>query len=386
MQLFTWIVGLLLAAIWLHRLVDTALGMPRLVDISTPECDRSASARVSIVVPARNEAEHIEPALRSLLALDYPDYEVIAVNDRSTDATGEIMRRVAADSSDRLRVIEISELPPGWMGKTHAMWRAAQQASGEWILFTDADVIFRPDALRRAVAYADAEQADHLVLFPTHVLKTFGERMMIGFFQALFIFGHRPWKVADPKTKDHMGIGAFNLVRRSVYEAVGTYQALRLQVIDDMKLGEIIKLRGYRQRNVFGRDLLRLWWAKGALGVVDNLSKNFFALLHFSPKRAVGAIFLLLFLNLVPFVGLALAHRGARVPFAVAVAVIALVYLGQSWYSEVKTWFFIFHPVSTLMFAYIVLRSMVLTLHRGGVMWRGTLYPLDELKSGMAIK
>jgi glycosyltransferase involved in cell wall biosynthesis len=386
MQLFAWIIGLILAAIWGHRLVDTALGMPRLVDISTAEWDRGASARVSIIVPARNEAEHLGPSLRSLLALDYPDYEIIAVNDRSTDATGEIMRRVAADSTGHLRVIEISELPPGWMGKTHAMWRAGREASGDWILFTDADVSFHPDSLRRAVAYAEAEQADHLVLFPTHVLKTFGERMMIGFFQALFIFGHRPWKVADPKTKDHMGIGAFNLVRRSVYEAVGTYEALRLQVIDDMKLGEIIKLRGYRQRNVMGRDLLRLWWARGAMGVVDNLSKNMFALLHFSAKRALGAAVLLLFLNFIPFLGLVLAHGWARVPFAVSVLVIALVYLGESWYSDLSPFYFMMHPVSTVMFAYILLRSMFLTLRHGGVMWRGTLYPLDELKSGMAIE
>jgi glycosyltransferase involved in cell wall biosynthesis len=386
MHVFSWIIGILLAAIWVHRLVDTALGMPRLTDISTPEWDTRAATRVSIVVPARNEAQHLEPALRSLLALDYPDYQIIAVNDRSTDATGEVMRRIAVESNGRLRMIDVTDLPSGWMGKTHAMWRAAQEASGDWILFTDADVSFRQDALRRAVAYAEAKQADHVVLFPTHVLKSFGERMMIGFFQALFIFGHRPWKVADPKTKDHMGIGAFNLVRRSVYEAVGTYQALRLQVIDDMKLGEIIKLRGYRQRNVFGRDLLRLWWAKGAMGVVDNLSKNFFALLHFSRKRAIGATVLLLFLNFVPFLGLVLAHGWARVPFAVAVTVIALIYLGQSWYSDLSPWYFIMHPVSTFLFAYILLRSMFLTLHHGGVMWRGTLYPLDELKSGMAIE
>jgi len=386
MHVFAWVVGIVLAAIWVHRLVDTALGMPHIPDITTPQWDRTSDARVSIIVPARNEAEHLEPALRTLLALEYPDYEIIAVNDRSTDATGDIMRRLAAESGGRLQIVEVSELPPGWMGKTHAMWRAAQQATGEWLLFTDADVSFRPDSLRRAVAYAEAEQADHVVLFPTQVFKSFGERMMMGFFQALFIFGHRPWKVADPKTKDHMGIGAFNLVRRSVYEAVGTYQALRLQVIDDMKLGEIIKLKGFRQRNVFGRDLLRLWWAKGTMGVVDNLTKNMFALLHFSPKRVVGAAVLLLFLNFVPFLGLVLAHGWARAPFVVAVLVIAMIYLGQSWYSDLSPLYFLAHWASALMFAYILMRSMSLALHHGGVMWRGTLYPLDELKSGMAIE
>ena len=107
------------------------------------------------------------------------------------------------------------------------MWTAAAQASGEWLLFTDADVIYRPDVLTRALNYAEAESADHVVLFPRMIMHSPGERIMIAFFQTLFVFGHRPWKVADPKTKDHMGVGAFNLVRRRVYEAVGTYEALR---------------------------------------------------------------------------------------------------------------------------------------------------------------
>src|SRR5262249_6223146 len=153
--------------------------------------------------------------------------EVIAVNDRSTDRTGEHMDNVASlpEAHGRLKVVHVSELPPGWLGKPHAMWTAANAADGEWLLFTDADVLYRPDVLRRTLAYAEAERADHVVLFPRMIMHSPGERMMIAFFQTLFVFGHRPWKVADPKTKDHMGVGAFNLVRRSVYESVGTYRA-----------------------------------------------------------------------------------------------------------------------------------------------------------------
>ena len=176
--------------------------------------------RVSIIVPACNEEADIEATLTRLLALDYDNYEVIAVDDRSTDRTGEIMERVAAGAPPgRLQVIRISDLPAGWMGKPHAMWSAGNQATGDWLLFTDADVLFKPDVLRRAVAYAEAEPADHLVLFPRMIMKRPGEKMMIAFFQTLFVFGHRPWKVADPKTRDHIGVGAFNMVRRKVYEA-----------------------------------------------------------------------------------------------------------------------------------------------------------------------
>ena len=204
--------GSILALVWFSRLADAALGMRKVADISRPEWDRKASGnpRVSIIVPARNEEEHIGPALTALLSLDYDNYEVIAVNDRSTDRTGEVMDRIAStpEASDRLKVIHVAELPPGWLGKVHAMWSAANQASGEWLLFTDADVIFRPDVLGRALAYAEAAAADHLVLFPRMIMKSAGERMMIAFFQTLFVFGHRPWKVADPEDERSYGRGS----------------------------------------------------------------------------------------------------------------------------------------------------------------------------------
>jgi glycosyltransferase involved in cell wall biosynthesis len=395
---WNWITGSILALAWFSRIVEAALGMPHVADIARPEWDRSPAAlngepRVSIIVPARNEEEDIRATLLQLLALDYSNYEVIAVNDRSIDRTGAIMDEVAAtenvrgaDSNFRptwLKVIHISELPSGWLGKTHAMWTAGQQASGEWLLFTDADVLFKPDSLRRAVAYADAERADHLVLFPRMIMKRPSERMMIAFFQALFVFGHRPWKVADPKARDHMGVGAFNLVRRSVYEAVGTYRALRMEVLDDMKLGKVIKNAGFAQRNVFGEDLISLHWAKGAFGVVDNLTKNFFAVLSFQWPRTVATVIALGFLNLGPFLGVGLAHGWVRVPYSIALVSLFGVYYGMSRRSPVPAYYFFLHPVSTTLFMYILLRSMIQTLANDGIVWRGTKYPLDELRKGM---
>ena len=134
----------------------------------------------------------------------------------------------------------------------------------------------RPDSLRRALAYAEAEPADHVVLFPRMIMKRPGEYMMIAFFQTMFMFGHRPWKVADPSTDDHMGVGAFNLVRRRVYDAVGTYEALRMEVLDDMKLGKVVKKAGFAQRNVFGGDLISIRWAQGRDGRRQQSDQEFF--------------------------------------------------------------------------------------------------------------
>ncbi len=396
---FHWIAGTILALAWVSRIVDAALGMPSVADVSRPEWDRNpvlpeGNPRVSIIVPARNEEETIERALGTLLALDYDNYEVIAVNDRSTDSTGEILEKMERNprplvqnairtGNPSLCVVHHTELPAGWLGKTHAMWTAANQATGEWLLFTDADVLFKPDSLRRALAYAESVPADHVVLFPQMIMKRPGEYMMIAFFQTMFMFGHRPWKVADPSTDDHMGVGAFNLVRRRVYESVGTYAALRMEVLDDMKLGKVVKKAGFAQRNVFGGDLISIRWAKGASGIVNNLTKNFFAVLSFQWWRTVISAFGLAFLNFGPFLGVFLAHGWARVPYAVALTSMFSIYVGMSWRSAVPAYYFLLHPVSTALFIYTLLRSMILTLWNDGIEWRGTKYPLEALRKGM---
>jgi glycosyltransferase involved in cell wall biosynthesis len=386
MHYFHWIAGTILALAWFSRIIDAAIGMPSVANISTPEWDRnpvgaSGHPLVSIIVPARNEEQDIESSLSAMLALDYDNFEVIAVNDRSTDRTGEIMERMA--QNPRLRVIHHRDLPAGWLGKTHAMWTATNAAKGDWLLFTDADVQFKPDSVRRALVYAEAEQADHVVVFPQMIMKQPGEYMMIAFFQTMLVFGHRPWKVADPKAKDHMGVGAFNMVRRSTYEAVGTYEALRMEVLDDMKLGKVVKNAGFAQRNVFGNDLISIRWAQGAMGVVNNLTKNFFAVLSFQWWRTLLTVFAMAFLNLMPFLGVWLAHGWERVPYAVALASMFLIYLGMSWRSKVPPYYFVLHPVSTALFVYILLRSMFHALWNDGIIWRGTKYPLEELRKGM---
>jgi glycosyltransferase involved in cell wall biosynthesis len=386
MSHFHWIAGVSLALIWLSRVIDAGLGARTLSDISQPEWDLvpdPISNSVAIVVPARNEDASVEQALQRLVSLDYENYQVIAVDDRSTDRTGEIMDTIASTSEGKVDVVHIHQLPPGWLGKTHAMWSAARQTNPDWLLFTDADVMFRKDALRRAIAYAEAERADHVVLFPRIIMKRASERMMIAFFQLLFVFGHRPWKVADPKAKDHMGVGAFNLVRRSAYEAVGTYERLRMEVVDDMKLGKVIKNAGFRQRVVFGNDLIEIRWARGARGVVNNLTKNFFAVMSFQTWRALLSCVGMAFLNLMPFIGVLIAPGWSRIPYGVALASMFFLYAGVWRHVEIHPWYFLLHPVSTTLFIYTMLRSTFVTLWHGGVEWRGTMYPLDELRKGL---
>jgi hypothetical protein len=203
---------------------------------------------------------------------------------------------------------------------------------------------------------------------------------MMAFFQSQFVFAHRPWKVADAKSRDAMGVGAFNLVRRSVYEKIGSYAALRMAVLDDMMLGELVKQGGFRQRCVFGRDLLRLRWVVGTFGMVRGLTKNFFAILRFNVPFAIAAICGVLLLNVGPFVGVWLAHGWARVGYLAALLAIAAMYWGMASMSDISPLYFFLHPVGTVIFAFAMMRSMAVTLGSGGIEWRGTFYSLRELK------
>lgn len=386
MTIVWWMFSLLLAWIWLGRLRD-GLNLRRVADITGPEwdCLPQPAPRVSIIVPARNEAPHVEAALQSVLALDYPDFEVFVINDRSTDSTGEIIDRIAAAHAGAppLRILHITDLPSGWLGKPHAMWTAAEQATGDYILFTDADVSFRSDCLRRAITYAEQQHADHLVLFPSYILRSPGEKLMLGGFQLLFIFGHRPWKVDDPNSDDFIGLGPFNLIHRTAYQAIGTFRALRLEVIEDMKLGKLVKMNHLAQRNVFGPGLLPWSWGSGALGLVRNLTKNLFALMQFRVGKALGACALWLFFNLMPLIGAVLAPGWARLPYIAALAALAGIHAGMARRTAVPAWTFLFHPVSALLIVYTMLRSMAHTLRHRGVVWRGTRYELEELRKGM---
>jgi glycosyltransferase involved in cell wall biosynthesis len=388
----SWGVSIFLAGVWLSRLLVVGLNLDKIPEISGPDYDLAPREplghvpRVSIVVAARNEADHIEAALRSRLELAYPDYEVIAVDDRSDDETGEAMdllsesRPSQPTSGSRLQVLHIEHLPAGWLGKTHAMWRGAQITTGDWILFTDADVVFRSDALRRAIAYAEREKADHAVLFPTMVMSSAGERMMIAFFQSQFVFARLPWKVSDPKSRDAIGVGAFNLIRRQVYERIGTYERMRLEILDDMRLGEIVKQEGFRQRVAFGRGLLRLRWVFGAYGMVRNLTKNGFAILRFNGWFLLLAVCGILLVNVGPYVGAMFAPGWARAGFGVALATLIAIYVGMSWHSDVPPYYVLLHPIGALLFCYALVRSAVLTLLHDGVDWRGTHYSLAELR------
>ncbi|MCA1734075.1 MAG: glycosyltransferase, partial [Acidobacteria bacterium] len=217
--------------------IESGIGSFRLRSLSSLPATGDDWPRVSVVVAGRNEEAAVEDAVVSLLALDYPDLEIVFVNDRSDDATGSILDRLAA-SDPRLRVIHVTELPEGWLGKNHALHLGAARASGTVLLFTDADVMFEPSTLRRAVRYLLDRNLDHLAASPRIVVRSPIVGMFVASFGLFFSIFSKPWRASGPNPKHHVGIGAFNLVKSSTYRRVGGHEPIRMRPDDDMKLAK----------------------------------------------------------------------------------------------------------------------------------------------------
>jgi glycosyltransferase involved in cell wall biosynthesis len=336
--------------------------------------------RLSLIVPALNEAETLEAAVQSMLRQDYPNLEILLINDRSTDATGDVMERLAGRDS-RIRVIHIASLPDGWLGKNHALYVGARQASGDWLLFADADVHFDPTTFRRAVAYAAREQLDHLTLVPDLTARRFWLRSWVAFFQMAFITYQRPLLANDPSSPVGVGIGAFNLVRRPAYEGMGTHAAISLRPDDDLRLGQRLKLMGYRQRVLDGSGLLRVEWYPSLWEAIQGLEKNVFAGLNYNLAVAVWVLLLMAAVMIWPFCALFLV-KGPAFWWYVATAALQLVTFvlangnqGLRALALAPTL-----PVGAVLFGFTVARSTWLAVKRGGISWRGTFYSLGELR------
>jgi glycosyltransferase involved in cell wall biosynthesis len=377
------IIAMGLLAGWALFAVRGWLGMrrvPVLADLPQP-ADSAGMPLLSVVIPARNEEASVRACLESLLAQDYASLEIIAVDDRSTDATGAILDEVAAASGGRLAVIHICEVPDGWLGKCNALAVGAAKATGEFILFTDGDVVYEPTALGRAMVHVVAENADMLVVMPDMITHSTGERIIIlGFAQAFFM-AYEPWKAMDRRSPAYIGAGAFNLVRRSLYARCGGHRFLRLQVIDDVGLGKIIKHAGGIVRVVVGRGMVHVRWQDSLAGTIRGLEKNGFAAMGYSAARALAAICVFLFASLWPWAGMFVGPPWARIMCAV-VALVIQPSIGVAGTRLARMhWGLAFTlPLGSALIGWAMLRSTVVTLHQGGIRWRDHFYPLKDLR------
>lgn len=371
-----------IAAFWIAVVAAACWLRFRLPRLGLPD-PRIALPPLAVVVPSRNEAAAIEAATRSLLAQRYPDLQIVAVDDRSDDGTGEILDRLAGEDA-RLRVIHVAEVPEGWLGKNHACYAGSRGTTATWILFTDGDVVFDEDALARAVGFAERHRLDHLVVLPRLVAPGFFERAFVASFGIFMSLKLRPWGLRRAGTKSFVGVGAFNLVRRDAYARVGGHARLQFEVVDDAKLGLVLRRSGCRQGVAESAGAVRVRWNRGFRQTLRGLMKNSFAAVEWKLAEAFGAAAFLAVLSLAPFLGLWLAPDPPARWLAVgALAIPAVLVGGSARYScdglglEGLAW-----PVTFLALAGVAAVGPLTATVRGGIDWRGRFYPLDALRRG----
>lgn len=404
-HLFLLIVAVLLSLGWLalgSTLLAASRQMRLLREVLDPEgevLEPGALPSLSVIVTARDEASGIETTVQRLLAQEYPGLEVVVVDDRSTDGTSAILDRLAAGTAPRpgrLTVIHNRALPDGWLGKCHACRLGAERARGEWLLFTDGDVtLARRDLLARSVRLAGRERLDHVAVTPDTRPMSPLQAGLVSLFGQIFLLAVRAHEMDRDRPRGGGGVGAFNLVRRTAYERVGGHHPLRMDAADDIKLGMLLKESGARQRIYNGLDLILCPWQRGTLNVIRGLEKNFFGGCDYSLARILvitGGLLALTFgppaLALLDLCGAwepgSWAWQGAAwLPLAIAVGLLGTGYLLNARRFGVSPWLFLLHPVSVLLLVAAAWNSTLRILARGGVRWRGTFYPLADLRRGL---
>lgn len=379
---FLWVCAAYSAFAFLMMLVNHA-ALPRLSRQAPAGAD---APLLSIVVPARNEERAVEAGVRSLLSQDYPRYEVIAVDDRSTDCTGAILARIAA-SDPRLTVVTGAEPPPGWLGKPHALWQGACRARGELLLFADADVRYQPSAAAQAVGFLERQRADLVAFFPKLETAGFWEPVLMANLACSIYFGPGFLVNADRPRWLAVGSGAGNLVRRSAYDAIGGHEALRASVIDDVRLAVEAKRAGFRVRALIATDRIAVRMYHGFREVWNGFTKN----TAFALGGVTGAGVLLLaaiwtLVSVAPPIVAVAAALGAPVAgsdAALAAASWALLALARAALAVAigeRLWTALTQPLMALVWAGILSRSIYHRFVLRSVAWRGRAF--DARKAG----
>ena len=333
---------------------------------------------VSIIVPARDEERAIERAARSFLAQTYPQLEVIIVNDRSADATGAILDRIAQEDA-RLVVIHGQEPPEGWLGKPWAMHQGALRAKGELLLFVDADVLYTPDVVSAAVAEIDERGLPMITLMPHMEMRGFWENVVMPNL-AIFAFTLMPlWLMNRTRFKSFaLGGGTGNFVRREDYDAVGGHEALRDAVVDDIGLGRLFREHGRHTQLIVANDMISVRMYHGLREIVSGFTKNAFAVVDRNYLLALFFLLLGFVFHIVPYV-LALTGDWISIASVVLISLTRLVlFLALRYRADSAL---LAHPLMMALWAYIMLRSLWLTGFRREIEWRGRRYDASRRRS-----
>lgn len=365
MRILVW--GVLIFWIWaLSRALVNLLSIPRVRRDAPVD-----GPRVSIVIPARNESRAIERTVRAFLGQTYRNFELIVVDDGSTDDTSAILRRVAAEDA-RLRIIDGADHPPGWLGKPWALHQGSRAASGELFLFVDADIYYAPDAVAGAVAALADQRVPMIAVLPHIEMQGFWENVMMPML-AFFIFAGFPIWLSNRTRFAALGIGGGtgNLVTREVFEKCGGFEELKDAVIDDVGLARLVRRSGFPTKLVLADKLVSVRMYHGGLEVVHGFTKNGFQGVGRSYLAAAMLMIALVLIHFSPY-ALAIAGSGVALATVIVISLLRLILFRALRYRLDNAIFL--HPLMMLAWSYIFLRSVWITGVLNQVHWRGRVY------------
>lgn len=368
---------------WLVMLIRmfAARNAVKMVSELPPLAPGDNPSQLAVVIAARNEGKNISDCLTSLLKQTHPNLKIIAVNDRSTDNTGQIIDDLAARNPEKIEAVHITELPEGWLGKCNALQTgAAACTEAEFILFMDGDVKLDPDTLSIVHRSAQENEADQVCVVPDMTAESFWEQSIINTFVQLAIIAFTPARAMRRHTGTYVGVGAFNMVRTSLYRKIKEHNFLRMQIIDDLGLGKLIKFAGGKVHILSGRKKVTLRWQESAWDTVRGLEKNFFAFMNYNSLKTIVAATGLFAMYWLPWIMVFVAPFPLKALWITALAIQFFICLTTALVSAFSPAHIITGPFGSLMMTVALLRSMIITLRQGGVRWRENFYPLKELK------
>ena len=369
-------------ALAVKKLLPYEPGLSAAESVTNDEVASVELPKISVIVPARNEEAQIRNGLSTLLQSTGIDLEIIAIDDRSTDSTGRIMDEIAATNS-RLKVIHITELPEGWLGKNHAMHVGSELATGQLLLFTDGDIIYAPTAIEIAVRHFVKKHLQHLCLLPRMLPGSIFENAAVAFFGLAFAIGMQLHLIKTRWPLSYAGVGAFNLVETQFYRSIGGHNPIAMDILDDVKLGKLIKKNGGTIDFQMAQELLSVRWQPSLWGVVTGLEKNGFASLNYSIRQLLIATFVFLLTMVFPYVSplvLSLQNSSGFVATAILWHLLYAFVVCPMPGGMLLTPLF---PFGAWLMAFAYWRSAVITLRQGGVRWRDSFYPLEQLRKGL---
>lgn len=336
---------------------------------------------VAIIFAAKDEQREIEEAVRSMLKVDYPNLKYTAVNDRSTDQTGDILNRLA-EEDERLNVVHVEELPDGWLGKNNALHQAAVAIDTDYLLFTDADVSFDAECVKRAIGYTESHGVDHLTMFPKVPMPGLMLNAFVVFFFKTFVLYYQAWRVSNPNSKAFLGIGAFNLVRNNAFREVGGFLRIRMEVVDDLWLGKLLKQGGFRQQVLIARDDISVPWYGSVREMIVGLDKNTYAGVNYNPLLWMTMILGVGIGFFWPFAAIFFYEGSLQILFA---WICGVLMVSSGWMAirmKITPCIAVCVPFIVAIFIFTIMRAGIIFYIRGGIKWRGTLYTKEQLQSG----